>query len=118
MLYTLQPEMGYKELCRKRVRILEEYVLGRHMVLSLPTCSGGPCYYALPLVFDELLKTKDRSVPLVISLLIALMKNQVSAINRRNVHAVYMYMYMCTFGDLDADGVFAPVRTRLHPICY
>ena len=45
-------------------------------------------------MFDKLRKTKDRSITLVVSPLISLMKDQVHAMNRRSVRSVYV-------GDVD-----------------
>ena len=92
-------EMGYQELRGKQEKVLQEYVYGRDTFVSLPTGSGKSlCYCALPLVFDKLRKTKDRSITLVVSPLIALMKDQVHTVNRRSVRSVYI-------GDLDTNMV-------------
>ena len=96
-IHAATQEMGYQELRGKQETILQEYVHGRDTFVSLPTGSGKSlCYCALPLVFDKLRKTKDRSITLVVSPLIALMKDQMNAMNRRSVRAVYI-------GDLDAN---------------
>lgn len=95
---TATQEMGYQELRGKQETILQEYICGRDTFVSLPTGSGKSlCYCALPLVFDKLRKIQDRSIALVVSPLIALMKDQVSAMNRRRIRAVYT-------GDLDDSG--------------
>ena len=47
------------------------------MLVSLPTGYGKSfCYQALPLVFDSLRKV-EKSIVMVVSLLVALMKDQV-----------------------------------------
>ena len=67
----------------------------RDTFVSLSTGSGkSQCYCALPLVFDKLRITPGRSIALVLK---ELMKDQVSAMNKRSVRAVYI-------GDLDDDG--------------
>ena len=91
-------DMGYKKLLGQQHTVIQSYVRGRDTFVSLPTGSGKSlCYCALPLVFDKLRTTPGRSIALVVSPLIALMKDQVSAMSKRSVRAVYI-------GDMDDDG--------------
>ena len=63
------------------------------MFFALPTGRGRSlCYYLLPKAFDELRKTADKSIVVVISPLIALIKDQVRAVTERGVSAIY---YLC-----------------------
>ena len=49
------------------------------MFVSLPTGYGkSVCYFSLPLVFDRLRRVEKKSVVVVVSPLVALMKDQVS----------------------------------------
>ena len=58
--------------------------------MSLPTGRGKSlCYCLLPKAFDVLRKVRNQSIVVVVSPLIALMKDQVRATSQRNVTAVY-----------------------------
>ena len=61
------------------------------MFVSLPTGSGKSlCYCLLPSVFDALRVTEGRSIVVIVSPLISLMKDQVRAMKERNMRAVYV----------------------------
>lgn len=65
----------------------------RDVFVCLPTGSGKSlCYCILPYAFDELRSitgTEKRSIVLVVSPLIALMKDQVRSMVERNITAIY-----------------------------
>ena len=64
----------------------------RDVFVSLPTGSGKSlCYCILPELFDTLRGNarKGQSIVIVVSPLIALMKDQVRAMSERGVSAVY-----------------------------
>ena len=70
---------------------MRRFVEGRDVFVSFPTGGGKSlCYSVLPLVFDNLRKTAGQSLVIVVSPLIALMKDQVRALAERNVRAVYV----------------------------
>ena len=80
-------KMGYAELRPKQEAAV---IGGEDVFVSLPTGSGKSlCYSLLPLVFDKLRNVDGKSVVVVVSPLIALMKDQVRAASERNVRAVY-----------------------------
>ena len=81
--------LGYTELRPKQELVVKRFLQGRDVFVSLPTGSGKSlCYCLLPAVFNELRKVRN-SVVVIVSPLIALMKDQVRAMTARNVAAVY-----------------------------
>ena len=70
--YSLKPEQR---------RSVEKFAAGSDVFVSLPTGFGKSlCYTLLPPVFDLLRGRKSKSIVLVVSPLLALMKDQVAAI--------------------------------------
>ena len=70
--YVLKPEQQTS---------IEKFVCGKDVFISLPTGYGKSlCYILLPRVFDLLRGAENKSIVLVVSPLIALMKDQVSSI--------------------------------------
>ena len=67
------------------------FVRRTDVFLSLPTGSGkSNCYSLLPGVLDEVRRLPNVFVAIVVSPLVALMRDQVIAMTERNVHAVYI----------------------------
>ena len=89
---------------------IKNFVQGDDVFVCLPTGSGKSlCYCILPAVFDALRGT-DASIVVVVSPLIALMKDQVRAMSDKGARAVFV-------GDCLEDGDIASVceePTRLH----
>ena len=72
-----------KELKPKQKEVLEKFVGGKDIFVSLPTGSGKSlCYWILPLVYNHLQETSN-SIVLVVSPLVALMRDQVSSLQER-----------------------------------
>ena len=86
---------------------------GRDVFVSLPTGSGKTlCYCSLPLVFDTLRVNTSQSVVVVVSPLIALMKDRVRAMKEKAVSAVYV-------GDLsDDDRAISKVCNEEYQLVY
>ena len=80
--------LGYDKLTRNQSKVLRSFLSGSEVFASLPTGSGKSCYWVLPGAFDMLRKT-DTSIVLVISPLIALMKDQVERLKVKRMKAVY-----------------------------
>ena len=77
--------MGYSCLRPLQEEAVRRFVEGRDVLVSFPTGGGKSlCYSVLPLVFDKLRKTAGQSLVIVVSPLIALMKDQVRALAERN----------------------------------
>ena len=71
--------LGYAGLTPEQEKAVRSFVSGRDVFLSLPTGSGKSlCFAALPWIFDELHQRKGGSIVIVVSPLIALMKDQVN----------------------------------------
>ena len=88
-------KLGYNELRPKQILAVRHFLRGNDVFVSLPTGSGKSlCYCLLPLAFDLLRQTSQAksSIVLVVSPLIALMQDQVRAMNERGVRAVYAGM--------------------------
>ena len=68
---------GYAALSPEQETAIRAFVDGRDVFVMLPTGSGKSlCYTALPSVFD-ILRGKDGHIVIVVSPLVALMKDQV-----------------------------------------
>ncbi len=68
-----------------------KFVKGKDVFVSLPTGFGKSlCYILLPIVFDRLRKVDKKSIALVVSPLIALMQDQVSAATAMGVSAIHI----------------------------
>ena len=96
-------ELGYSKLHPQQEIAVQMFVQGRDVFMGLPTGSGKSlCYTILPTVFDILRGNSGRALVVVVSQLIALMKDQVRAMTERNVTAVYL-------GDLSGDEALGKV---------
>ena len=79
--------MGYTSLRVKQKEAILGFIRGRDVFVSLPTGSGKSlCNSILPIVFDTL-KKKSRSIVLVISPLISLMKDQIRSLDSKGITA-------------------------------
>ena len=71
--------------------MVEHFLRGNDVFVSLPTGSGKSlCYCLLSKAFDLLRDSNEQSISVVVSPLIALMKDQVRQMVHRNVSAVYV----------------------------
>lgn len=85
-------DLGHKAARAKQLEVIILFVQGKDVFVSLPTGSGKSfCFYALPLVFDTLRNHNEpRSIVIVLSPLLALMKNQVSYLAKHGVRSLYV----------------------------
>ena len=80
--------MGYSSLKPEQRRAITLFVQHKDIFVILPTGYGKSlCYGCLPLVFD-LLDKRQGSIIVVVSPLIALMKDQVGKFMSKGLHAV------------------------------
>ena len=64
--------------------MLKYFFNGKDTFVSLPTGSGKLlCYHILPSVFDKIRNTSCSSIVMIVSSLIAMMKDQVNAMSKR-----------------------------------
>ena len=83
--------MGYSCLRPLQEEAVRRFIESRDVFVSFPTGGGKSlCYSVLPLVFDKLRKTAGQSLVIVVSPLIALMKDQVRALAERNAFEFQM----------------------------
>ena len=81
--------LGYSQLTSNQTKVLQSFLSGSDVFVSLPTGSRKSlCYWVLPGTFNLLRKT-DTSIVLVVSPLIALMKDQVELLKVKGMKAVY-----------------------------
>ena len=96
-------KLGYTKLRPNQEKVVEYFVQGRDVFVGLPTGSGKSlCYCILPTVFDMLRGSNGLSIVVVVSPLIALMKDQVRTMKEKGMSAVYV-------GDLRDDDAIAEV---------
>ena len=87
---TAAYSLGYVLKPEQRTSIFQ-FASGSDEFVSLPTGYGKSlCYTLLPPVFDLLRGVKEKSIVLVVSPLLALMKNQVASISEKGLSAVFI----------------------------
>ena len=84
-------QMSYSALRPKQEEVILDFVRWSDIFASLPTGSGKSlCYSLLPGVFDEIRCLQGVSIVIVVSPLVALMREQARAMTERNIRAVYV----------------------------
>lgn len=83
--------LGYSNLKDKQKQSILEFIKGRDVFVSLPTGFGKSlCYIVLPYVFDELRGVQKKCMILVVSPLLALMKDQVANITAKGIASIHI----------------------------
>ena len=83
--------LGYPQLKKEQEVAIVSFVSGNDVFVSLPTGYGKSlCFALLPRVFDMLRGVDNRSVVIVVSPLVALMKDQVATFTAEGVRAAYV----------------------------
>ena len=83
-------KLGYSKLCHQLVRAVKNFVQGNDIFVSQPTGSGKSlCYCILPATFNSF-GADGRSISVIVSSLISLMKDQVRAMEWRGTRVVYV----------------------------
>ena len=84
-------KLGYSTLRSQQELVVKYFVQGNDVFVSLPTGSGKSlCYTILPYVFDILRNEVEPSIVIIVSPLIALMKDQVRSMTERGLKAVFV----------------------------
>ena len=85
-------KLGYSSVRVKQKEAILQFASGKDVFVSLPTGSGKSlCFYTLPLLFDILRGHSDpKCIVVVLSPLLALMKNQVSSLTEKGVRSLYV----------------------------
>ena len=80
--------LGFKALKEHQKQVITKFVLGSDVFVNLPTGSGKSlCYWMLPATFN-FLRQEEGSFIIVVSPLVALMKDQVKGLARVGVSAI------------------------------
>ena len=91
-------EMGYSEM-RSKQEVVGHFLSGRDVFVSLLTGSGKSlCFLVLPRLFDRLRHVQTTRLIVVVSPLVALMKEQVRSCDKKTVRAIYEFMNDMTAG--------------------
>ena len=102
--------LGYSSLRPQQDQAVKAFLRGNDVFVCLPTGSGKSlCYTILPSVYN-VLRDSASSIVVVVSPLIALMKDQVRAMTERGMSAVFV-------GDCDEEGI-ASVCAGLYQLVY
>ncbi len=111
-LFKALQRFGYSSFRSSQQELaIKHFVQGNDVFVCLPTGSGKSlCYCILPTVFDTLRGT-NASIAVVVSPLIALMKDQVRAMSDKGARAVFV-------GDCLEDGDIASVCEGAYQIVY
>ena len=88
ILQNIATMLGYEQLKKEQEESITEFITGRDVFVSLPTGFRKSLFYTLlPSVFDQLRKVERKSIALVVSPLVALMQDQVTAITAMGISA-------------------------------
>ena len=83
--------LGYPQLEEEQELAILSFVCGNDVFISLPTGYGKSlCYAVLPKVFDLLRGVANKSIVIIVSPLIALMKDQVATFSAKGIRAAYV----------------------------
>lgn len=87
----LQTWFGFDFFRGSQEQVIEHVLSDRHALVIMPTGSGKSLCYQIPAIaYAENAAPADRPLTLVISPLIALMKDQVDALRRRGIAATFI----------------------------
>ena len=90
-LHYVSLQLGYGHPYSDQENAVMQFVLGRDVFLSLPTGYGKSfSYCCLPLIFDMIRQKFSFHVVIVVSLLNALINDQVNGLNTKGVKAVHV----------------------------
>ena len=91
-IYSTAAPLGYASLKPCQESAVKAFISGKDIFVSLPTGYGKSfCYYCLPRVFDFLKgKQSPYHLIIVISLLMALMEDQVKRLGEKDISAVHI----------------------------
>ena len=83
---------GFTSLKDKQKEAVTSFASGKDVFVALPTGYGKSlCYQGLPCLFDTLLKHEVPScIVVVVTSLVAIMKDQVSDLTERHIRAVFV----------------------------
>ena len=83
--------LGYQSLRSEQKEAIATFLRGNDVFVALPTGYGkNLCYGCLPLAFDVLWGTEKKSIAIVLSPLVALMKDQVSMFLSKGLSSAFI----------------------------
>ena len=82
--FILQKYFGFQKFRSVQKPVIERTLEGKHSLLIMPTGSGKSLTYQIPALLFE-------GLTVVISPLIALMKDQVDGLTRRKINATFIF---------------------------
>lgn len=103
--------LGYQEVREKQREVVFNFIKGKDVFVSLPTGSGKSlCYSILPWTFD-VLKKQQQSIIVVVSPLVALMKDQVASFTSRGLSSIYI-------GEVNSEEKVARVHEGKYQVIF
>ena len=84
-------DLGFGQLKAEQAAAISKFASGKDVFVALPTGYGKSlCYCCLPYVFDRLKSVEKQSIVVVVSPLVALMKDQVAGCSPMGFNAGYV----------------------------
>jgi len=105
---TLQQYWGFREFRDMQENIVDAVVSGKDVMVLLPTGGGKSLCYQLPAIFLE-------GTCLVISPLLALMKDQVIQLKNRGIEAEYLSSEL---DEADSENIYSRCKEGITRILY
>jgi len=105
---TLQQYWGFQRFRDMQENIIDSLVSGKDVMVLLPTGGGKSLCYQLPAIFLE-------GTCLVISPLLALMKDQVIQLKNRGIEAEYLSSEL---DEADSENIYSRCREGITKILY
>ena len=105
---TLQQYWGFQQFRDMQENIIDAAVSGKDVMVLLPTGGGKSLCYQLPAIFLE-------GTCLVISPLLALMKDQVIQLKNRGIEAEYLSSEL---DDAESENIFSRCKEGITKILY
>jgi ATP-dependent DNA helicase RecQ len=104
----LEQHFGYKAFRSSQREAIETLLNGRHVLAIMPTGSGKSLLYQLPALLMD-------GLTVVISPLIALMKDQVDSLRRKNIDAIFINS---TLGKKERESRYAGLAAGKYKLLY
>lgn len=113
---VLHETFGFESFRGKQLAVIQRLLSGQHALLIMPTGMGKSLCYQIPaLVHAGPSGSEMRELTLVISPLIALMKDQVDALRARGVDATYINSSLTRS---ERESRYRSVAQGQHPLLY
>ncbi len=111
---VLRETFGFEAFRGQQLAVIQRLLSGQHALLIMPTGMGKSLCYQIPaLVHAD--RSESNELSLVISPLIALMKDQVDALNARGVDATYINSSLTRS---EREIRYRDVAKGRHPLLY